>query len=87
MQRIIPLWREWGRVVQLDVNAHIARKIRQRRKALGLKQIEVAEKLGVSFQQVHRLESATNQITVTRLWQLSQALRVSIDFFFSGLAE
>ena len=71
----------------MDVNAHIARKIRQRRKALGLKQTEVAEKLGVSFQQVHRLESAANQITVTRLWQLSQALRVPVDFFFIGLSE
>ena len=76
-----------GKVVQVDVNGNIGRRIRQRRTDLGLKQIEVAERLGVSFQQIHRLESSTNQITVTRLWQFARALNVPVYFFFAGLDD
>ena len=68
-----------------DVNAHIAKRIRQRRLALGLRQADVAQALGVSFQHVHRMECASTQITVKRLWEVSQALNTPVITFFEGL--
>ncbi len=52
---------------------------------LGLSQTALAEKLGISFQQVQKYESGANRISGSRLWELSQTLGVAVSYFFDGL--
>ena len=60
----------------------IDKKIGQRIKALrnhwGLSQIELAERIGISFQQIQKYEKGSTRISVMRLQQLSEALHVDI---------
>ena len=60
----------------------IGLKIKTLRKGSGMSQIELAEKLGLSFQQVQKYEKGVTRISVLRLQQISEALGVPITFFF-----
>ena len=66
-------------------DVHIGRRLRERRIALGNSQAELAEKLGISFQQVQKYESGANRISGSRLWDISNVLETPVSFFFDGL--
>ena len=68
--------------VREPLNVQIAQRMRARRIALGLTQADVAEALGVSFQQLQKYESGENRIGAGQLYTLANLLDVSIDFFF-----
>jgi transcriptional regulator with XRE-family HTH domain len=55
-----------------------------RRLMLDMSQTEVAEALGLTFQQVQKYEKGANRIGSSRLQHLSQILHVPIPFFFDG---
>jgi transcriptional regulator with XRE-family HTH domain len=57
-------------------------QIKQIRKSRGLSQIELAERVGISFQQIQKYEKGVANITVSRLQQLSEALGIHITSFF-----
>jgi DNA-binding XRE family transcriptional regulator len=65
-----------------EVDAHVGLKIRERRKELGFSQTALAEKVGVSFQQVQKYEKGVNRVGASRLAALAKVLEVPIDFFF-----
>ena len=64
------------------IDKKIGLKIKQIRKSWGLSQIELAEKIGISFQQVQKYEKGSTMISVMRLQQISEALGVNITTFF-----
>ncbi len=64
------------------INKKIGEKIRQLRKGWGLSQSELAEKIGVSFQQVQKYEKGSTRVSVVRLQQISEVLGVDITSFF-----
>lgn len=68
-------------------DVHIGLKIRERRIARGLSQAALAERLGITFQQVQKYESGANRVGGSRLWELSKALAVPVAYFFEGLEE
>jgi transcriptional regulator with XRE-family HTH domain len=45
----------------------------------------MAEKIGVSFQQLQKYELGINRVSASRLWEIAQVLNVPIGFFFEGL--
>ncbi|MDA8174851.1 MAG: helix-turn-helix transcriptional regulator [Nitrospiraceae bacterium] len=55
--------------------------IRQLRKSAGMSQMKLAEKIGVSYQQVQKYEKGVNRLSVSRLEQISDALGVSANLF------
>ncbi len=67
------------------VDVHVGGRIRQRRWMLGITQQDLAERLGVSFQQVQKYESGTNRVSASRLWMIAVLLGVPVTFFFEGL--
>lgn len=69
-----------------DVNAFVGRRIRRRRRLMGLTQQDLAAACGVTFQQVQKYESASTRLTVERLWRVARALQVDVAYFFTGLA-
>ncbi len=64
------------------VDRVIGRRIRLRRRELGLSQTELARELGVTFQQVQKYENGSNRIAAVRLFGIARALCVSILTFF-----
>ncbi|HSV02545.1 MAG TPA: helix-turn-helix transcriptional regulator [Phenylobacterium sp.] len=70
-----------------DIDMHLGRRLRRRRRLLGLTQQELARACGVRFQQIQKYECAANRMSAARLWQLSEALEVPVAYFFEGLSE
>ncbi len=70
-----------------DVDLHLGRRLRRRRRLLGLTQQQVANAVGIRFQQIQKYECGANRISAARLWELSEALEVPVSYFYDGLAE
>tara|TARA_B110001454_G_C12408577_1_gene304091 strand:+ start:167 stop:538 length:372 start_codon:yes stop_codon:yes gene_type:complete len=65
-----------------NFNKHLGNKLKLRRLALGLTQTKVAKAINVTFQQIQKYEKGTNGVSSTRLLQLSNYLKVPINYFF-----
>jgi transcriptional regulator with XRE-family HTH domain len=65
-------------------DAEVGRRVRSRRLECRLSQTELADRIGVTFQQVQKYEKGVNRIGAGRLQRISEALEVPITFFFSG---
>ena len=70
-----------------DIDLHLGKRLRRRRRLLGLTQQQVAERVGIRFQQIQKYECGANRISAARLWQLAQVLDVPINYFYDGLVE
>lgn len=67
------------------IDVHVGNRIKWRRKVLKLSQQQLAEKLGLTFQQVQKYEKGLNRVGASRLWDISRVLSVSMDFFFADM--
>jgi transcriptional regulator with XRE-family HTH domain len=67
------------------VDLEVCRRIRERRVALGLTQQQLAELVGVTYQQMHKYETGTNRLSAGRLYQIAQALGADIGHFFADV--
>ncbi len=67
------------------VDKHIAKKLRQIRRAAGISQSELGRLAGISFQQVQKYERAQNRISSSKLFEFSQLLKHPISAFFCEL--
>jgi transcriptional regulator with XRE-family HTH domain len=74
-----------GRAPAQDVDRYVSARIRQRRIMLGLTQQQIAESIGVTYQQAHKYEKGMNRVAVGRLYSIAQALGVEVGYFFEGL--
>ncbi len=70
-----------------DIDLHLGKRLRRRRRLLGLTQQQLAGAVGVRFQQIQKYECGANRISAARLWQLSEALEVPIGYFYDGLSD
>ena len=64
---------------------HVGGKLRARRLKKGLTQTALAEKLGLSFQQIQKYETGANRISASKMWDLGLILDVRPEYFFDGL--
>lgn len=69
------------------VDAHVGKRIRHRRWMVGMTQQQLADKVGIKFQQIQKYETGMNRVSASRLWDVAEALGVQISFFFEGLSE
>lgn len=70
-----------------DTDRHVGARIRERRIMLGLSQQQMADMIGVTYQQAHKYERGINRISAGRLYEISQVLKVAVGYFFDGLGE
>jgi len=70
-----------------DIDLHLGKRLRRRRRLLGLTQQQLAVAVGIRFQQIQKYECGANRISASRLWQLAEALEVQVSYFYDGLAE
>lgn len=69
------------------VDVHVGKRIRHRRWMVGMTQQQLAEKVGIKFQQIQKYETGMNRVSASRLWDISGVLGVPVAFFFDGLDE
>jgi transcriptional regulator with XRE-family HTH domain len=69
------------------INQQIGQRLRSRRRLLGLTQTQVANNLGVCFQQIHKYEAGNVTISAGMLWRVAQVLEVDVPYFFEGLTS
>lgn len=65
-------------------DAEVGRRVRARRLELKLSQTDLADIIGVTFQQVQKYEKGRNRIGAGRLQRISEAMEVPVSFFFGG---
>ena len=70
-----------------NFNEHLGNKLKLRRLALGLTQTKVAKAINVTFQQIQKYEKGTNGVSSIRLLQLSNYLKVPINYFFEDFSD
>ena len=66
------------------IDTHVGARLRMRRLMLDMSQSDIADALGLTFQQVQKYEKGTNRISASRLHDICQILRVPVEFFFEG---
>lgn len=67
------------------VDVHVGKRIRHRRWMLGTTQQQLAEQVGIKFQQIQKYETGMNRVSASRLWDIARTLDVPVSFFFEGL--
>jgi transcriptional regulator with XRE-family HTH domain len=66
------------------IDVEVGQRIRIQRLAAGLSQSELAERIGVTFQQVQKYEKGTNRVGAGRLTKIARVLNVPVGSFFDG---
>ena len=67
------------------VDVHVGKRIRHRRWLVGMTQQQLAEKVGIKFQQIQKYETGANRVSASRLWDIADALDVPVSCFFEGI--
>src|ERR1700694_5602324 len=70
-----------------DIDRYVGARIRERRIMLGLTQQQLADLIGVTYQQAHKYERGINRVSAGRLFEVSQVLSVPVSHFFDGLEQ
>jgi len=74
-------------LTEAEIHKHVAEKVLDLRLKRGLTQTDVADAIGVSFQEVQKYEQIRKRISVSQLIELANLFRVSIDYFFEILPQ
>jgi len=70
-----------------ETDLYVSRRLRRRRRLLGMTQQDLAVQVGVRFQQIQKYECGANRMTSSRLYDLARAMNVPVQYFFDGLDE
>lgn len=74
-------------ITEFDIDACIGNQIRKRRRELSLSQTDLADKVGVTFQQIQKYEKGQNKIMASRLLKLAEILNTNINYFFENPSQ
>jgi transcriptional regulator with XRE-family HTH domain len=69
------------------IDIHVGRRLRLRRTLLGLSQEQLANAVGVTFQQIQKYERGSNRISASRIYDVATVLRVPVSFFFEDISD
>ena len=67
------------------VDVYVGKRIRHRRWMNGVTQQQLAESVGIKFQQIQKYETGMNRVSASRLWDIANVLDVPVSIFFEGL--
>lgn len=69
-----------------DADKHVGQRIRERRIRMGQTLQQMADMIGVTYQQAHKYERAINRISAGRLFAIAEVLGVDIGYFYEGFS-
>jgi transcriptional regulator with XRE-family HTH domain len=70
-----------------SIDDRVGGRIRERRIMLGLTQQQLAEMIGVTYQQAHKYERGINRVSAGRLFEIARALSAPITYFYEGIEK
>ena len=70
-----------------DTDRHVGLRMRERRVMLGLSQQQMADLIGVTYQQAHKYERGINRVSAGRLFEIARVLKVPVGFFYEGIDD
>lgn len=70
-----------------DLDRHIGLRLKMRRILRNFSQDELAQNLGITFQQIQKYERAMNRISAARLYEIAKILSVPLTYFYEGYEE
>lgn len=70
-----------------DLERYVGQQIRHRRIMLGLTQQQLAELVGITYQQAHKYERGINRVSAGRLYQIARVLDVDVSYFFEDISD
>ena len=70
-----------------NIDTHVGTRVRMYRTLRGMSQEKLAERLGLTFQQIQKYERGTNRISASRLWEISRILDTPIQKFYEDIDE
>ncbi len=70
-----------------EIDLQLGRRLRKRRRLLGLTQEQVGASCGIRFQQIQKYETAANKMSAAMLGRLAKALDIGVGYFFEGLDD
>lgn len=66
------------------VDTHVGKRVRQLRWLRKVTQTQLADQVGIKFQQIQKYETGANRISASRLWEIAETLGVEVSYFFEG---
>jgi transcriptional regulator with XRE-family HTH domain len=69
------------------IDIYVGSRLRERRVSLGMSQTVLADRLGLTFQQVQKYERGANRLSASALWRAADAVDVPVSYFFDGLSQ
>lgn len=69
------------------VDTHVGKRVRQLRWLRKVTQTQLADQVGIKFQQIQKYETGANRISASRLYQIAEVLEVPISYFFEGYGD
>lgn len=70
-----------------DIDRYVGARLRKRRLLLGMTQQQMADLIGVTYQQAHKYETGINRISGGRLYAIARALGVEVNYLFEGFSS
>ncbi|MFT6071598.1 MAG: transcriptional regulator with XRE-family HTH domain [Alphaproteobacteria bacterium] len=68
----------------VPLDQHIGLRLKMRRIMVNMTQEQLADQVGITFQQIQKYEKATNRISAARLYELAQILKIDVTYFYEG---
>ena len=68
-----------------EVDGYVGRRVRERRREIGMSEEKRGKALGITSQQVQKYEVGTNRVMASRLWDIANILEVDVGYFFEGV--
>lgn len=70
-----------------ELDKYVGARIRERRTMLGYTQQQLADMIGVTYQQAHKYERGINRVSAGRLFEIAEVLDVPVGYFYDGLGS
>jgi transcriptional regulator with XRE-family HTH domain len=70
-----------------SINAHVGQRVRQRRWEVGMTLQQLSDRVGITAQQIMKIEAGTNEISASQMPDIATALEVPASFFSEGFAK
>jgi transcriptional regulator with XRE-family HTH domain len=66
------------------VDLYVGKRLKQCRVSVGMSQTDLAEAVGITFQQIQKYERGTNRMSASRLYEFACVLGIKVNYFFDG---
>jgi transcriptional regulator with XRE-family HTH domain len=64
------------------IDKHVGSQIRLHRKMIGMSQTALADRLGITFQQIQKYEKGTNRVGASRIQGIASILGIKVSVLF-----